>query len=122
MTVALDQAPQVHCPATVFDRSQQTKTRTLAISFSPGDHAIVVRDDSDRLNLGLIVRIERYVGLHRWEVYDDVKRAWTGRYHDLPSWHVTAISQRGISYDAGGDLYLKESGVMPGRYLQRLPT
>ena len=39
----------------------------------PGDLAIVVKDSSDQLNLGVVVRILSDIGLSWWSEWDDVR-------------------------------------------------
>jgi hypothetical protein len=86
-----------------------------------GDLAIIVKDDSDLLNLGLVVRVLSYAGDRRWEIYDHQAKRWTGRMASLPSWYVQAVSGRGISFDRGnGDLVLRKYAHIPDVYLKPL--
>jgi hypothetical protein len=87
----------------------------------PGDLAIVVKDGSDQLNLGVVVRILSDIGLSWWSEWDAVKNEWQP-FRRLPTSYVEALSMRGLSYhrdDCDGDLVVRRSGNIPTSYLRR---
>jgi len=90
----------------------------------PGDLAIVVKDDSDQLNLGVIVRVLRDIGFNRWSQWDAKRNKW-GPYRPLKTSYVEAISTRGLSYhsaDCDGDLVVRRFGRIPTSYLRRVAS
>lgn len=90
----------------------------------PGDLAIVVKDDSDQLNLGVIVRVLRDIGFNRWSQWDAKRNKW-GPFRPLKTSYVEAISTRGLSYhsdDCDGDLVVRKFGRIPTSYLRRVAS
>jgi hypothetical protein len=87
----------------------------------PGNLAIVVKDGSDQLNLGVVVRILSDVGLSWWSEWDAAQNEWQP-YRRLPTSYVEALSARGLSYhsdDCDGDLVVRRFGEIPTAYLRR---
>jgi hypothetical protein len=90
----------------------------------PGELAIVVKDDSDQLNLGVIVRVLKDIGFNRWSQWDAKRNKW-GPYRPLKTSYVEAISTRGLSYhsdDCDGDLVVCRFGKIPTSYLRRVAS
>ena len=87
----------------------------------PGDLAIVVKDCSDQLNLGVVVRILSDIGLSWWSEWDAVQNEWEP-FRRLQTSYVEALSTRGLSYhsdDCDGDLVVRRFGKIPTSYLRR---
>jgi hypothetical protein len=90
----------------------------------PGDLAIVVKDDSDKHKLGVIVRVLRDIGFNRWSQWDAKRNKW-GPYRPLKTSYVEAISTRGLSYHSAacdGDLVVRRFGRIPTSYLRRVAS
>ena len=88
----------------------------------PGELAIVVKDDSDQLNLGLIVRVLDDLGFSGWFQWNAKTKRW-GPCCYLKTSYVEAISTRGLSYHSGdcdGDLVVRRVGTIPTSYLCRI--
>ncbi|MCD8505319.1 MAG: hypothetical protein LRY53_00910 [Burkholderiaceae bacterium] len=108
-------------PADDISRVVTKPQRTRSKRLRPGDLAIVVKDDSDQLNLGVVVRILSDVGLSWWSQWDAQKNGW-GPYRRLKTSHVEALSTRGLSYhseECDGDLVVRRFGMIPTSYLRR---
>jgi hypothetical protein len=89
----------------------------------PDDLAIVVKDDGDQFNLGIVVRIISSAGPQNWFPWDSVTMSWSCRSRSIKTWNVEALSGRGLSYhsqDCFGDLIVLRFGPIPDTYLQRL--
>jgi len=84
-----------------------------------GDLAIIIKDDGDLENLGLIVKVEAKKGLVGWERYDHIQKRFTGEIVRLFTWHVTSLSGR-IYYSNADGLYTKQSGGIPDECLRPL--
>lgn len=98
-------------------KSERVRSKKLR----PGDLAIVVKDGSDQINLGVVVRILSDMGLSWWSEWDAVQNEWQASRR-LPTSYVEALSTRGLSYhsdDCDGDLVLLRFGDIPTSYLRR---
>ena len=84
-----------------------------------GDLAVIVKDDGELENLGLIVRVEAGAGLVDWESYDHRQKRFTGEIVKLFSWHVTSLSDR-LYYSDVDRVFTMQSGEIPDEYLRPL--
>jgi hypothetical protein len=84
-----------------------------------GDLAIIVQDQADLENLGIIVKVEAKKGFLSWERYDHRQKKYTGEIVWLFSWRVTSLSGR-IYYNDHQEVYIKSSGDFPDECLRPL--
>lgn len=90
-----------------------------------GDLAIVVRDNDQLENLGLLVRVVKAYGEVRWTVFNwKTKRYYKRKVETLFTWTVEVVSETGqiIYSDTSGKLYGLRTGEIPDVCLRPLPT
>ena len=116
--VKFRQSGTTGCDAsTIATVPERMRTQQL----KPGDLAIVVKDGSDQLNLGVVVRILSDIGFSWWSRWDTEKNEW-GSSARLKTSYVEALSTRGLSYHSDGcdgDLVVRRFGEIPTSYLRR---
>ena len=90
-----------------------------------GDLAIVVRDNDQLENLGLLVRVVEAYGEMQWRVFNwKTKRYYKRKFETLFSWTVEVVSDTSqiIYSEESGNLYGLRVGEVPDAYLRPLPT
>jgi hypothetical protein len=102
---------------------EDPKTRKYSKVLRKGDLAIVVKDDSDQLNLGVVVQILHVVGQQFWWPWDSTNKRWADRSRLMKTVYVEALSARGLSYHSyqcNGDLVLQRFGSIPAAHLKKI--
>ena len=84
-----------------------------------GDLAVVVRDDYEQNNLGLIVRVETFAGSRPFEIFSRRHPSKPIGHRSLRCWLVIALGMRGICMmDAADRLFYTKAAWIPDCYLR----
>ena len=94
----IDIADMFHSTTNQAEHSRKKRIKKKALNCKQGDLAIVVKDDCEKANLGLIVRILSNEGMCSWQMWSTKSNEWLDKMQRLQTWRVQSVSARGISY------------------------